>query len=136
MALGRMFSLAFGAKIIIYDPYLSTAALKTWTETVGKDNVSVASDLQSMLSQADIVSLHVPLTKSTRNLISATELSQMKDSAILVNTSRGGIINEDDLATALEQGQIFGAGLDAFDSEPPSREKYERFCRLDNVVLT
>lgn len=136
MALGRMFSLAFRSKVIIYDPYLSAVALKKWTEALGEDNVSVATDLESMLNQADIISLHVPLTASTRNLISARELGQMKESAILINTSRGGIINEADLATALEQGQIFGAGLDAFDSEPPSKEKYERFCRLDNVVMT
>jgi (S)-sulfolactate dehydrogenase len=113
-----MFSMAFRSNVIVYDPYLSDKARTMWTDTLGADRVTVASELEGLLSQADIVSLHVPLTSGTRNLISARELSLMKSSAILINSSRGGIVNEADLATALEQGQIFGAGLDAFDSEP------------------
>lgn len=128
--------MAFRSNVIVYDPYLSDKARKMWTDTLGEGRVTIALKLEDLLSQADIVSLHVPLTSGTRNLISARELGQMKRSAILINSARGGIVNEADLATALEQGQIFGAGLDAFDSEPPSLEKHERFCKLDNVVLT
>lgn len=130
-----MFSLAFRSNVIVHDPYLSDRARKTWTDELG-ERVTIVSSLEDVLAQADIVSLHVPLTSITRDLISARELGLMKNSAILINSARGGIVNEADLAFALEQGEIFGAGLDAFESEPPSREKHERFCKLDNVVLT
>jgi phosphoglycerate dehydrogenase-like enzyme len=131
-----MFSMAFQAKVMVYDPYLKPAAQTTWVDTLGTERVSFVPNLDDLLAAADVVSLHVPLMESTRNLIAARELRLMKRSAIIINSARGGIINEDDLATALEQGQIFGAGLDAFDSEPPSLKKHERFCRLDNVVMT
>lgn len=131
-----MFSSAFQSDVIVYDPFLSAASRDTWIKALGDTRVSFASDIDSLLSNADIVSLHVPLTASTRGLIGARELGLMKKTAILVNSARGGIIDEAELATALEQGQIFGAGLDAFDFEPPSLEKYQRLCRLDNVVMT
>jgi glyoxylate reductase len=74
--------------------------------------------LDELLSRADIVSLHVPLTESTRHLIGARELALMKPTAVLVNTARGPVVDEDALADALEQGRLWGAGLDVFDGEP------------------
>ena len=74
--------------------------------------------LTDLLARADIVSLHVPLTKSTHHLIGAAELALMKPTAVLVNTARGPVIDEDALVDALEAGTIHGAGLDVFEGEP------------------
>jgi glycerate dehydrogenase len=76
--------------------------------------------LDRLLAESDIVSLHCPLTDANRNLINATSLARMKPSALLINTSRGPLINETDLASALHRGQIAGAALDVLSSEPPA----------------
>lgn len=76
------------------------------------------ADLDGLLSTADIVSLHVPLTASTRHLVGRRELGLMKDTAVLVNTARGSVVDEDALVDALEAGTIFAAGLDVYDGEP------------------
>lgn len=75
-------------------------------------------ELSELLARSDFVSLHVPLTDSTHHLIGARELERMKPTAILVNTSRGPVVDEQALASALEEGRIFGAGLDVFEGEP------------------
>ncbi len=77
--------------------------------------------------QCDIISLHCPLTDSTRELVNAARLKQMKPNAILINTGRGPLVNEQDLADALNNGTIFAAGLDVLSQEPP---------RADNPLLT
>jgi glyoxylate reductase len=74
--------------------------------------------LAELLGRSDIVSVHVPLTESTRHLIGAAELALMKPTAVLINTARGPVIDEDALVDALEAGTIFSAGLDVFDGEP------------------
>ncbi len=76
------------------------------------------ADLHRILAEADIVSLHVPLTESTRHLIGASELAVMKPTAVLVNTARGPVVDEAALAAALTTGTIFAAGLDVFEEEP------------------
>jgi len=76
------------------------------------------ADLDTLLATADIVSLHVPLTASTRHLIGDRELGTMKDTAVLVNTARGSVVDEDALVDALEAGTLFAAGLDVYDGEP------------------
>jgi len=90
--------------------------------------------LDELLAQSDFVSLHVPLNQKTHHLVSMDFLKKMKDSAILVNTSRGGVVNEEDLYTALTTGIIKAAGLDVFDKEPP--EKDNRLFSLENVIVT
>ena len=75
--------------------------------------------MQALLSQADVVSLHCPLTDATRNLIGRDELDSMKNSALLINTARGGIVNETALLDALQTGQIAGAAIDVLTNEPP-----------------
>jgi glyoxylate reductase/D-3-phosphoglycerate dehydrogenase len=90
--------------------------------------------LRELIRTSDIVSLHVPLNDSTRHLIGADELAQMKPEAIIVNTSRGPVIDESALYATLSQQKIFGAGLDVFDQEPPPADN--PLLKLDNVVLT
>ena len=89
-------------------------------------------DLDELLGQTDIVSLHVPLTGETRHLIDARRLQLMKHSAVLINTARGPIVDEAALAEALQDGTIAGAGLDVYEREP---EVTEALLRLENVVL-
>src|SRR5208337_3126850 len=76
--------------------------------------------LEDIFAAADVVSLHCPLTASTRALVNSERLSRMKPSAFLINTSRGGLIVEQDLATALNSGRLAGAGLDVLKTEPPT----------------
>ena len=90
--------------------------------------------LNELLATSDVISLHVPLNASTRHMIGPAELALMKPSAILVNTSRGPVIDETALAKHLAAGKIFGAGLDVFDREPPPADN--PLFKLDNVVLT
>jgi len=90
-------------------------------------------DLDALLSESDVVTLHVPLTDDTRHMINKTTLSKMKKGAFLVNTARGPVVNETDLVEALRDGQLAGAGLDVFDNEPDiSPELYD----MPNVITT
>jgi glyoxylate reductase len=89
-------------------------------------------ELDQLLSEADFVSLHVPLTPDTHHLIGREQLRRMKPTAVLVNTSRGPVVDEEALAAALKEGQIFAAGLDVFEHEP---EVPPALLELDNVVL-
>jgi glyoxylate reductase len=90
------------------------------------------TDLSTLISESDIISLHVPLTEKTHHLIGRKELASMKETAVLVNTSRGPVIDEKALIHGLKTNQIFGAGLDVYEREPtiPKRLK-----QLDNVVI-
>jgi glyoxylate reductase/D-3-phosphoglycerate dehydrogenase len=90
--------------------------------------------LNELLRTSDIVSLHVPLNDSTRHMIGAGELALMKPEAILINTSRGPVVDEPALYRALNGNKLFGAGLDVFDQEPPPADN--PLLKLDNVVLT
>lgn len=98
---------ALGASIVAHDPYLQPSP-----------DLPPLLELGALLASADIVSLHLPLTEETRGLIGAEELAVMKPGAILVNTSRGPLVDLDSLTTALQEGRIAGAGLDVFDVEP------------------
>lgn len=112
-------------KPLFFDPYVTE-------QNAATQNVRKV-DLDTLLTEADFVSLNCPLNEETRNLIGARELSLMKPTAYLINTARGGIVNEDALFAALTDGRIAGAALDCFDHEPIKSS--HRFGTLDNVLL-
>jgi glycerate dehydrogenase len=92
--------------------------------------------LDQVLRESDVLSLHAPLTPDTRNLIGAAELRSMKPTAILINTSRGGLVDEQALATALTEGWIAGAGFDVLTKEPPKEGNPLLDLKLPNFILT
>ena len=100
---------AFDMKPLVYDPFVSDEAILEYG--------AKRSSLDELLSESDFVSLHLALNEKTRHIIGAKEFSIMKKSAILINTSRGGVVNESELADALEKGIIAGVGLDVFENE-------------------
>ena len=89
-------------------------------------------ELDELLCTCDFISVHTPLTEETRHLIGAEELEKMKPEAVIVNTSRGAVIDEAALADALESGRIFAAGLDVYEEEP---KVHPKLLELENVVL-
>ena len=91
------------------------------------------AELETLLSNSDFVSLHIPLTAETKHLISGPELSKMKPSAFLINTARGGIVDEHALVGALKSGKIAGAALDVHENEP---EMNPELLLMENVILT
>ena len=98
-----------------------------------KDVGLIKADLDTLLKSSDYVSLHVPLLDSTYHMIDAQKISLMKDTAILLNASRGGVVDEDALYDALVNGGLGGAGLDVFEKEPAIGNQ---FTKLDNVIMT
>jgi glyoxylate reductase len=89
-------------------------------------------ELDGLLQESDFVSIHTPLTDETQHLIGVAELEKMKPEAVLVNTSRGPVVDEEALADALESRRIFAAGLDVYEEEP---EVHPKLLKLENVVL-
>jgi D-3-phosphoglycerate dehydrogenase len=102
-------------------------------EEFSKEVGLMKADLDTLLSSSDFVSLHVPLLDSTHHMINAEKLVTMKKSARIINTSRGGIIDEDALYNALKDGNLAGAALDVFETEPPIDSK---LTSLPNFILT
>lgn len=100
-----------GMKVMAYDPYMNTEVA---------NNLGVyISTFDDVLTQSDVISIHVPLMETTKNLINKDSISKMKDGSYIINVSRGGIINEQDLVEAVLSGKIHGAGLDVLTKEPP-----------------
>ncbi|MDR1819173.1 MAG: phosphoglycerate dehydrogenase [Methanobrevibacter sp.] len=116
---------AFEMDAIVYDPYLQ--------EKVAEEMGVELTDLETVLSEADIITIHVPLTPQTKHLISEKELKLMKSNVFIVNCARGGIIDEEALYNALKNGEIAGTALDVYENEPPEGNK---LFELDNVVLS
>ena len=118
--------LGFDMEVYVYDPFLDNEIIIR--------NQCIPIEKNQGLAIADFITIHLPLNGDTKNFISQTELNVMKKNSILVNTSRGGIVNENDLCIALESKKIQGAGMDVFVSEPP--ESSHPFFKLDNILLT
>jgi len=102
-------------------------------EEFSKEVGLMKADLDTLLQSSDYVSIHVPLLDSTRHLINAEKIGNMKDTARVINTSRGGVVDEDALYDALKDGRLGGAALDVFENEPATGH---RLAELDNVLLT
>ena len=118
--------LGFESKVYVYDPYVG--------KTIIENNNCYKIDFLEGLILADFITIHLPLNSETKNLIASEELKQMKNNCILINTARGGIINENDLLLALSNKKILGAGLDVYETEPPLKEN--PLLKLDNILLT
>ncbi|WOJ91508.1 D-2-hydroxyacid dehydrogenase [Methylocapsa polymorpha] len=111
---------AFGLKVLAYDVFPQPGLV----------------DFETVLRESDIITLHAPLTAETKNMIGARELRLMKRDAILINTGRGGLVDEAALAEALTQGVIGGAGFDVLTTEPPKQGNILLDLRLPNFIIT
>jgi (S)-sulfolactate dehydrogenase len=134
-AIGRMLAATaagIGMEVVGYDPHLK-AGDPAWSQPWGK---VPSLDLDTLLATSDVVSLHVPLTAETKDLIDRAALAKMKRGAILVNAARGGVANEAATAEALRSGQLGGAAFDVFTEEPLSKEGAKVFADCPNLILT
>ena len=118
--------LGFDMEVYVYDPFLDSDSIEK--------SKCIPIEKNEGLALADFITIHLPLNENTTNFISKSELNLMKKNTVLVNTSRGGIVNEDDLYQALKVKKIQGAGMDVYTSEPP--EPNHPFFKLDNILLT
>jgi D-3-phosphoglycerate dehydrogenase len=116
---------AFGMNVLVYSPHC--------TDEKAKKMGASREDLEDLLKKSDFVSLHIPHTKDSHHLLNKETLSLMKSSTYLINCARGGVVDEDALYEILTEGKIAGAGIDVFETEPPTDNK---LLSLDNVVLT
>ena len=126
--LARICHTAFGLRILAHDPYLTPetrVAFEKWVE---------CCDMERLFKESDVISLHIPFSPATHKLIGARELGWMKPEAFLVNTSRGGVLDESALIQCLKDKRIGGAGLDVFVQEPLRKDNPLK--ELDNVILT
>jgi (S)-sulfolactate dehydrogenase len=117
-----------GMTVVAYDPALSDAH-PAWMDTG-----AIRMELDELISSADVVSLHVPLVEATRNLFNAQKIASMKKGAVLINTARGGIVDDVALAGALKSGHLGGAAIDVFATEPMPAN--EMFASCPNLILT
>jgi D-3-phosphoglycerate dehydrogenase len=117
---------AVGFRVVASDPFLDDDKIRA----AGADPV----DLPTLLASSDVVSLHAPLTADTRHLIGATELAAMPDGAVLVNTSRGPLVDPDALRDALASGHLGGAALDVLETDPPAPD--DPLLKRDDVIVT
>lgn len=120
---------AFGAELAASDPYLDVDGRWRAAE-LGVELVS----LEELLNRSHVVTVHTPLNEETRGMIGGRELDRMREDAVLVNAARGGIVDEEALARALEEEVIAGAGLDVLTEEPPADD--HPLLRVPNVILT
>lgn len=125
--LAQMMVAAFQVKVIAYDPFVPADKLAE----IGMTKVEKIEDL---FAQADFVSVHVPLTDGTRNLIGKSCFDAAKKNLVLVSTARGGVVNEEELVPALQDGRVAGAAFDVFVSEPPKADN--PLVHLENFIAT
>ena len=114
-----------GMKVVAYDPFLSEDQARQMGVKLGT--------MDEVFKQADLITLHVPLTEDTKALINAKNIAKMRDGVRIVNCSRGAVVNEEDLADAVESGKVAGAALDVYVTEPPG---LTRLVGLDRVICT
>src|SRR5712692_8382746 len=117
---------SFGMRVVAYDPYIAPA--------VGEKVAAEMVSLGELLAQADVITVHTPLTDETRGMLGAAEIAKMKDGVIVLNIARGGIYEEGALTAALQSGKIGGAAIDVYEQEPPPKD--HPLLRLNNVILS
>jgi len=117
---------AFGMKLIAFEPFPDK-------DFVAKNNIKLVT-LDGLLTESDYLTLHIPLMAESRNLIGKEQLAKMKPTSYLINTSRGGLINEKDLAEALQQKRLAGAAIDVFEEEPPPVD--HPLLHMENSLVT
>jgi len=122
------YSLKNGLNVLAYDPYIKKL-------DDNEKNYKLSS-LENVFKDADIISLHLPLNKETKNLINKSSFSKMQKQPIIINTSRGSVVNENDLIDAYDQNLISGFALDVFENEPIKKDLYERITSEMNCILT
>ena len=122
------YSLKNGLNVLAYDPYIKKL-------DDNEKNYKLSS-LEDVFKNADIISLHLPLTEETKNLINKSSFSKMQRQPIIINTSRGSVVNENDLIDAYDQNLISGFALDVFENEPIKKDLYERITSEMNCILT
>src|SRR5262245_27493046 len=120
-------AISFGMRVVAYDPYLSATRARSL-------QVELVEELDDLLTGADFISLHTPLTAETRHILDSTRLIKTKRGVRIINCSRGGLVDENALAQALRDGHVAGAALHVFEIEPLSADSPLR--GLPNVVLT
>jgi|TARA_B110000444_G_scaffold43820_1_gene39761 D-3-phosphoglycerate dehydrogenase len=118
--------LAFNCEILAYDPYIK--------EDLFEKKHASKTELSELLTKSDVISVHVPLNKETKNMINKNTFKKMKKGSYFVTTARGSIHNEDDLYECLSEGHLAGAGLDVWDYEPPSST--HKLLQLENVIAS
>jgi phosphoglycerate dehydrogenase-like enzyme len=123
----RRAAAAFGIDVVAYDPVVAADELR-------RAGVRPAADLDQLLAEADIVTVHVPLMPATQHLIDADALKKMKPGAFLINAARGGVVDEGALVDALHDGPLAAAAIDVFAAEPPAKD--HPLFGLDNVLVT
>ena len=119
---------ALGMNVIAHDPLVPTDDPAWGTVKF--------TPFETVIATADVISLHIPLTDATRHLIDANAIAAMKPEAILINTARGGIVDEAALAAALQANKLAGAALDVFETEPLTQDQAQVFAGLGNILLT
>ena len=117
---------AFGMQVLAFDPYCEDSAFT--------DTLAERASYDELLKQADVISFHVPNTKETKHMLNRIQIEMISPTAIIINTSRGSVIHEDDLAEALLESKIKAAGLDVFEREPLDRNS--KLLKCNNVILT
>lgn len=123
----RRMAVAFNMKVIAYDPYVTA-------EKAQELGIALCAQMDDVFRQADVVSLHTPLTPETRGFINGAKLRLMKPSAFLINLSRGEVVDEKALCEALKSGIIAGAAIDVYDPEPPLNDS--PLFALENILLS
>jgi D-3-phosphoglycerate dehydrogenase len=118
----------FDMEVLVYDPYIP--------ESRARDLGVRLTDLQTVLSRSDVITVHVPLTDETENMIAAREIAAMKPGVRIVNCARGGIVHEGDLLSALGSGHVAGAAVDVWSEEPPVSAIVKRLVQHPRVVVT
>ena len=118
---------AFGMKVVAYDPYLSLARAKAL-------QVDLKENVDDVYAVADFITVHMPMTEETKGMVNAAAFAKMKRGARILNCARGGIINEADLFAGIQSGQVGGAALDVYETEPPPADFPLR--TLPQVIMT